>query len=51
MDYLIDTHTLLWIVTDSPKLSNRAKKLYLSPENKIFISLFALLFRGIVKMI
>ena len=39
MDYLIDTHTLLWIVTDSPKLSNRAKKLYLSPENKIFISL------------
>jgi len=39
MDYLLDTHTLLWIVTDSPKLSNRAKKLYLDPENKIFISL------------
>ena len=39
MDYLIDTHTLLWIVTDSPKLSNRAKKLYLNPENKIIISL------------
>lgn len=39
MDYLIDTHTLLWIVTDSPKLSDRAKELYLNPENKIFFSL------------
>ena len=39
MDYLIDTHTLLWIVTDSPKLSIRAKKLYLNPENKIIFSL------------
>ena len=39
MDYLIDTHTLLWIVTDSPKLSIQAKDLYLNPENNIFISL------------
>ncbi len=39
MDYLTDTHTLLWIVTDSPKLSDRAKELYLNPENKIFFSL------------
>ncbi len=39
MDYLIDTHTLLWIVTDSPKLSSTAKKHYLNPENKILISL------------
>ena len=39
MDYLIDTHTLLWIVTDSPKLSIQAKDLYLNPENRIFISL------------
>ncbi len=39
MDYLIDTHTLLWIVTDSPKLSKRAKELYLDSENKIVISL------------
>ena len=37
--YLIDTYTLLWIVTDSPKLSDRAKTLYLNPENKIIISL------------
>ena len=39
MSYLIDTHTLLWIVTDSPKLSDRAKELYLDSENKIMISL------------
>ena len=39
MDYLIDTHTLLWIVTDSPKLSNLAKDLYLDSENKILISM------------
>ena len=39
MDFLIDTHTFLWLVTDSPKLSNRAKKLYLNAENKIFLSL------------
>jgi len=39
VDYLIDTHTLLWIVTDSSKLSSRAKKLYLDPENRILVSL------------
>ena len=39
MKYLIDTHTLLWIVTDSPKLSNKAKKLYLESENKILFSM------------
>lgn len=39
MDYLIDTHTLLWIVTDSPQLSELSKKLYLDSENKIVISM------------
>jgi len=39
VDYLIDTHTLLWIVTDSPQLSHLAKELYLDSENKIIISL------------
>jgi PIN domain nuclease of toxin-antitoxin system len=37
--YLIDTHTLLWIVTNDPKLSAKAKDLYLDSENEIFISM------------
>ncbi|MCD4691864.1 MAG: type II toxin-antitoxin system VapC family toxin [Calditrichales bacterium] len=39
MKYLIDTHTLLWIVTNDPKLSAKAKDLYLDSENEIFISM------------
>ena len=39
MKYLLDTHTLLWIVTDSPKLSKEAKKLYLEMDNLILFSL------------
>ena len=39
MKYLIDTHTLLWIVTKDQKLSSKAKKLYLNTENLIFFSL------------
>ena len=42
MKYLIDTHTLLWIVTDSAKLSKRAKKIYLDRSNKIFLSMASL---------
>jgi PIN domain nuclease of toxin-antitoxin system len=37
--YLIDTHTLLGIVTNDPKLSAKAKDLYLDSENEIFISM------------
>ena len=39
MKYLIDTHTLFWIVTKDQKLSEKAKKLYLNAENIIFFSL------------
>ena len=39
MKYLIDTHTLLWIVTKNQKLSEKAKKFYLKRENIIFFSL------------
>ena len=39
MKYLIDTHTLLWIVTNSPKLSKKAENLYLDSENEIFFSM------------
>ena len=39
MKFLIDTHTLLWIVTNDKKLSKTANKLYLNSENLIFVSL------------
>ena len=39
MRYLIDTHTLLWIVTDDPELSETAKKIYLDQSNEIYFSL------------
>ena len=39
MKFLIDTHTLLWIVTNDIKLSEKANKLYLNSDNLIFISL------------
>ncbi len=42
MKYLIDTHTLLWIVTKNKKLSKKVKDIYLNSENQIFISLASL---------
>ena len=39
MQTLIDTHTLLWIVDNDPKLSKKAKSIYLNPDNDIYISL------------
>jgi len=39
---LIDTHTLLWIITNDPKLSNKAKDLYLNSKNTIYFSLASL---------
>jgi len=42
MKYLLDTHTLLWIVTNDPRLSKKAKSLYLNSENLIFFSITSL---------
>lgn len=38
MNLLLDTHTLLWILTDDKKLSKTVKELFLSEENEIYIS-------------
>jgi len=35
---LLDTHIALWAITDNPKLSTRARKLVLAPENEIYVS-------------
>ncbi|UCE20004.1 MAG: type II toxin-antitoxin system VapC family toxin [Gemmatimonadota bacterium] len=39
MKYLIDTHTLLWILTDDSRLSKKAKRYYLDPQNEILFSM------------
>ncbi len=39
MKYLLDTHTLLWIVSDDNKLSNKVRTIYLNPENEMIVSI------------
>lgn len=42
MKYLLDTHTLLWIVNDDPRLSKKSKQVYLNSENLILFSIASL---------
>jgi len=35
---LLDTHIALWAITDSPRLSSRARQLILDPANSIHVS-------------
>ena len=38
MNYLLDTHTFIWWLNNSPELSTTAKKIISSPDNSIFVS-------------
>jgi PIN domain nuclease of toxin-antitoxin system len=38
MEFLIDTHTLLWSITDPAKLSSKAASLLKDPANEIYVS-------------
>lgn len=38
MNLLLDTHVALWAIVDSPRLSDAARKLLLSPRNTVWIS-------------
>ena len=38
MNLLLDTHTLLWILTDDKRLSKTARQLFLSENNDIYLS-------------
>lgn len=42
MKALIDTHIILWALSDNPKLSDKAKKILLEEKNKIYCSLISL---------
>jgi len=36
--YLLDTHTFLWVISDSRKLSSSVREILLDKENEIFLS-------------
>ncbi len=38
MNYLLDTHTFLWWLSDSDQLSRQAKKIISDSDNRIFMS-------------
>jgi PIN domain nuclease of toxin-antitoxin system len=38
MKILLDTCVFLWIITDDPKLSPQARKLFLDPANEVYLS-------------
>ena len=38
MNLLLDTHVALWAITDSPRLSTRARELIVAPRSTIWIS-------------
>lgn len=42
MKILIDTHALLWFLTDNASLSKKAKEVYLNTENKLYFSVISL---------
>ncbi|RLA79682.1 MAG: type II toxin-antitoxin system VapC family toxin [Deltaproteobacteria bacterium] len=38
MKILLDTCTFLWIITDDPELSERARSLFRDPSNDVYLS-------------
>lgn len=42
MKILLDTHMIIWALTNSPKLPQKAKELLLQPENDIYFSVISL---------
>ena len=42
MRYLLDTHTLLWFISQDKKLSDKARQLILDSSSEIFLSIASL---------
>jgi len=38
LKYILDTHALLWITSDSDRLTSKAKSIYLDDKNEIWLS-------------
>ena len=39
MDYLLDTHAIIWFITDDKKLPSKCKEIIENTENNCFVSL------------
>ena len=39
MKYLLDTHAILWISNDDPRLTKKVREIYLKADHEMFISL------------
>lgn len=39
MKILVDTHALLWLITDNKKLSEKSRTYFINPENDLFFSM------------
>ncbi len=39
MRYLLDTHTLIWLLENNPQLSNRAQSIIVDETNELFVSI------------
>jgi len=42
MDFILDTHVLLWAFNDDPKLTDSARKVISSPRNTIYYSIISM---------
>ena len=38
MKYLLDTHILLWFITNSPELKGEVREIIINPDNEIYLS-------------
>jgi len=38
MNYLLDTHTFLWSLFDSRKLTKKSREIIVTPVNRIYVS-------------
>ena len=47
MAYLLDTHTFLWFLEGSKRLSKKTKDIIVNPKNKTFISIASIWEMGI----
>ena len=39
MRYLLDTHTLIWLFSNNPQLSNQARSINTDESNELFVSI------------
>jgi len=42
MKVLLDTHVFLWLITGDKQLSQKARKIFLNKENRVFLSAVSL---------